>query len=124
MSVTTAKATFVPVERPLPEPPSVPPRYGGLRHRVCCGGSAFPMTVAVSTSADADHARQKAIEYISELLEQLHDEKLESLRSQLDRSRDGVDKATTLRLAAAGGAPLVYSSVHAISTATRTPNDA
>ena len=38
--------------------------------------------------------RQKAIEHITELLEQLHDDRLERERNELDGCRDAIDKAT------------------------------
>ena len=56
------------------------------------------MAVAVSVSAYADHQRQKAIERITDLLEQLHDDNLESERNELDGCRDAIDKATSILL--------------------------
>lgn len=56
------------------------------------------MAVAVSVSAYADHQRQESIERITDLLEQLHDEKLEDERSELDGCRDAIDKATSILL--------------------------
>ncbi|MBQ0901062.1 hypothetical protein [Micromonospora sp. U21] len=56
------------------------------------------MAVAVSVSAYADHQRQKAIERITDLLEQLHEDKLENERSELDGCRDAIDKATSVLL--------------------------
>ena len=56
------------------------------------------MAVAVSVSAYADHQRQESIERITELLEQLHEEKLEDERSELDGCRDAIDKATSILL--------------------------
>ena len=54
------------------------------------------LAVAVGASAYADNQRQKAIEHITELLEQLHDDKLEHERNELDGCRDAIDKATGL----------------------------
>ncbi|MFB0836061.1 hypothetical protein ACX8Z9_13350 [Arthrobacter halodurans] len=56
------------------------------------------MAVAVSVSAHADHQRQESIERITDLLEQLHDGKLEDERSELDGCRDAIDKATSIVL--------------------------
>ncbi|WP_329029921.1 hypothetical protein [Streptomyces sp. NBC_01423] len=77
------------------------------------------MAVAVGVSANADRKRQQAVEHITELLEQLHDDKLNSERSELDGCRDAIDKATTVLLDQ--GKPGVSlgldSAVHAISKA-------
>lgn len=56
------------------------------------------MAVAVGVSASAEHQRQQAIEHITELLEQLHEQKLEDERSELDGCRDAIDKATAILL--------------------------
>lgn len=76
------------------------------------------MAVAVGASAYADHERQKAIENITELLEKLHDDKLEAERSELDGCRDAIDKATALLLdrGKVGSSLGLDSAVHAIST--------
>jgi hypothetical protein len=77
------------------------------------------LAVAVGASAYADNQRQKAIERITELLEQLHDDKLERERNELDGCRDAVDKATGLLLdrGKVGASLGLDSAVHAISTA-------
>ncbi|MFG3707078.1 hypothetical protein ACGF7U_20470 [Micromonospora sp. NPDC047670] len=56
------------------------------------------MAVAVGVSAYADHQRQKAIERITDLLEQLNEDKLENEHSELDGCRDAIDKATSVLL--------------------------
>lgn len=56
------------------------------------------MAVAVGVSAHADHQRRESIEKITDLLEQLHDDKLEDERSELDGCRDAIDKATSILL--------------------------
>ncbi|GAA1562961.1 hypothetical protein GCM10009827_100700 [Dactylosporangium maewongense] len=56
------------------------------------------MAVAVGVSAYADHQRQQAIERITDLLEQLHEDNLERERSELDGCRDAIDKATSILL--------------------------
>jgi hypothetical protein len=56
------------------------------------------MAVAVGVSAHAEHQRQQAIERITDLLEQLHDDKLEQERSELGACRDAIDKATSVLL--------------------------
>ena len=56
------------------------------------------MAVAVGVSAHADRQRQESIERITDLLEQLHEDKLEDERSELDGCRDAIDKATSILL--------------------------
>ncbi|MCX4427215.1 hypothetical protein [Streptomyces mirabilis] len=77
------------------------------------------MAVAVGVSAHADRKRQQAIEHITELLEQLHEQKLEEEHSELDGCRDAVDKATAILLdqGKLGVSLGLDSAVHAINTA-------
>ncbi|MEV0750078.1 MULTISPECIES: hypothetical protein [unclassified Streptomyces] len=77
------------------------------------------MAVAVGVSAHADHKRQQAIEHITELLEQLHEEKLDDEHSELDGCRDAIDKATAILLdqGKLGASLGLDSAVHAINTA-------
>jgi hypothetical protein len=77
------------------------------------------MAVAVGVSANADYKRQQAIEHITELLEQLHDQKLDDERSELDGCRDAIDKATAVLLdqGTLGASLGLDSAVHAISKA-------
>lgn len=56
------------------------------------------MALAVGASAAADHQRRKAIANITELLEQLHEHRLDDERSELDGCRDAIDKATAVLL--------------------------
>lgn len=79
------------------------------------------MAVALGASAHADQQRQKAIEHITELLEKLHDDKLEEERSELEGCRDAIDKATALLLdqGKVGASLGLDSAVHEISTATQ-----
>ncbi|AUZ86716.1 hypothetical protein CVO76_02970 [Arthrobacter agilis] len=56
------------------------------------------MAVAVSVSAYAEHQRRESIERITDLLEQLHEDKLDDERSELDGCRDAIDKATSVLL--------------------------
>lgn len=56
------------------------------------------MAVAVSVSAYADDQRQRAIERVTDLLEQLHEDSLEKERNGLDGCRDAIDKATSVLL--------------------------
>src|SRR3954454_14779647 len=80
------------------------------------------LAIAVGASAHADNQRRKAIERITDLLEELHDDNLERERNELDGCRDAIDKATGLLLdRGKGGASLgLDSSVHALSSASRT----
>ncbi|MFG2257385.1 hypothetical protein [Streptomyces mirabilis] len=77
------------------------------------------MAVAVGVSAHADYKRQQAIEHITELLEQLHEQKLEEEHSELDGCRDAIDKATAILLdqGKLGISLGLDSAVHAINTA-------
>ncbi|MET7383191.1 hypothetical protein ABZT08_31065 [Streptomyces sp. NPDC005526] len=77
------------------------------------------MAVAVGVSAHADHKRQQAIARITELLEQLHKQKLEEEHSELDGCRDAIDKATAILLdqGKLGVSLGLDSAVHAINTA-------
>ncbi|SEE98389.1 hypothetical protein [Streptomyces sp. Ag109_O5-10] len=77
------------------------------------------MAVAVGVSAHADRKRQQAIEHITELLEQLHEQKLEEEHSELDGCRDAIDKATAILLdqGKLGVSLGLDSAVHAINTA-------
>ncbi|OKK22343.1 hypothetical protein AMK16_04105 [Streptomyces sp. CB00455] len=77
------------------------------------------MAVAVGVSANADSKRQQAIEHITELLEQLHEDKLDEEHSELDGCRDAIDKATAILLdqGKLGISLGLDSAVHAINTA-------
>ncbi|MFD5874673.1 hypothetical protein [Streptomyces sp. NPDC060322] len=77
------------------------------------------MAVAVGVSAHADQKRQQAIEHITELLEQLHEEKLDDERSDLDGCRSAIDRATAILLdeGEIGASLGLDSAVHAIDTA-------
>ncbi|MFF4245481.1 hypothetical protein ACFYY2_13550 [Streptomyces sp. NPDC001822] len=77
------------------------------------------MAVAVGVSAHADQKRQQAIEHITELLEQLHEEKLDDEHSELDGCRDAIDKATAILLdqGKLGASLGLDSAVHAINSA-------
>lgn len=119
-NVVAAKATFVPVE-------TAAAGAAGTAIGTVAAGTAMTvaaplilMAVAVGASAYADHQRQEATERIAELLEKLHDDKLEQERNELDGCRDGIDKATALLLdrGRVGASLGLDSAVHAISTAT------
>jgi hypothetical protein len=56
------------------------------------------MAVAVGVSAYADQQRQRAIQHISEILEQLHEDNLNRERRDLEGCRDAIDKATAILL--------------------------
>jgi hypothetical protein len=77
------------------------------------------MAVAVGVSAYADYNRQQAIQHITELLEQLHEDKLEAERGELEGCRDAIDKATAILLdqGKLGVSLGLDSAVHAISKA-------
>lgn len=115
-----AQATFVPV-RAAPAGAAT----GAAVGTVAAGGMmtvAAPLVllaVAVGASAYADSQREKAIEHITQLLEQLQDDRLDRERSELDGCRDAIDKATALLLdrGKVGASLGLDSAVHAISTA-------
>src|SRR3954453_18860174 len=115
-----ANATFVPVQ-----PAAAGAATGTAAGTVAAGGAmtvAAPLVllaVAVGASAYADHQRQKAIERIADLLEQLHDDSLDRERNELDGCQDAIDKATALLLdrGKVGASLGLDSAVHAISTA-------
>jgi hypothetical protein len=124
-SVVAAKATFVPVETAAAGAKGT---AVGAAVGTAAAGTAMTvavplvlMAVAVGASAYADHERQRAIENITELLEKLHDDKLESERSELEGCRDAIDKATALLLdrGKVGVSLGLDSAVHAISIATQ-----
>jgi hypothetical protein len=77
------------------------------------------MAVAVSVSAHAEHQRQQAIERITDLLEQLHEDNLDKERNELDGCREAIDKATSILLdqGRIGFSLGLDSSVHGINTA-------
>ena len=83
------------------------------------------MSVAVGVSAYADHQREQALERIADLLEKLHEDKLEDERSRLDGCRDAIDKATAILLdkgrvgASLGLDATVYAINVSIERATR-----
>jgi hypothetical protein len=94
-----AKATFVPVGE------AAAVGAGATTGVAVAGGMTFTvaaplvlMAVAVGASAAAEHQRQQAIEHITELLEQLHEQNLDDERSELDGCRDAIDKATAILL--------------------------
>lgn len=119
-----AKATFVPVERAAAGVATT--GTAGTAVGAAAGAGAITvaaplvlLAVAVGASAYADDQRRKAIEHITELLEQLHDDNLERERNELDGCRDAIDKATGLLLdrGKVGASLGLDSAVHAISTA-------
>lgn len=119
-NVSVAKATLVPVET------AAKGTAAGTAVGAAAAGGAITvaaplvlLAVAVGASAYADNQRQKAIEHVTELLEQLHDDKLERERNELDGCRDAIDKATGLLLdrGKVGASLGLDSAVHAISTA-------
>lgn len=77
------------------------------------------MAIAVSISAHADHQRQKAIERVTDLLEQLHDDILEKESNALDACSDAIATATTILLddGEIGLSLGLDSSVSAVNTA-------
>ncbi|WP_328982436.1 hypothetical protein OG258_43220 [Streptomyces mirabilis] len=119
-----AKARFVPVGKAAAAGAA---GGAGATAGVAAAGSAaltvaaplVLMAVAVGVSAHADNKRQQAIEHITELLEQLHEQKLEEEHSALDGCRDAIDKATAILLdqGKLGVSLGLDSAVHAINTA-------
>lgn len=99
---------------------------GATAGAAAAGGTALTvaaplvlMAVAVGVSAHADHKRQQAIEHITELLEQLQQDKLDDEHSALNGSRAAIDKATAILLdeGKLGVSLGLDSAVHTIDTA-------
>ncbi|WP_256107486.1 hypothetical protein [Streptomyces sp. ODS05-4] len=118
-----AKATFVPVGKAAAAGTA---GGAGVTAGAAAGGAALTvaaplvlMAVAVGVSAHADHRRQQAIEQITELLEQLQEERLDHEHSELDGCRDAIDKATAILLdqGRLGVSLGLDSAVHAINSA-------
>ncbi len=127
MSTTgvAAQASFVPVGGAATAGAAVG-GAGATAVGAVAGGAAFTvaaplvlMAVAVGVSAHAEKQRQQAIEHITELLEQLHEQNLEDERSELDGCRDAIDKATAILLdqGKLGVSLGLDSAVHAIGKA-------
>jgi hypothetical protein len=123
-NVSVARATLVPVETAAKG--AAVTAAAGTAVGTTAAGTAITvaaplvlLAVAVGVTAYAENQRQKAIERITELLEQLHDDRLEDERSELDGCRDAIDKATGLLLdrGKVGASLGLDSAVHAISTA-------
>ncbi|KUI23032.1 hypothetical protein [Mycobacterium sp. GA-2829] len=99
-----AQATFVPVAGKAAIAGAATGSAGTAGVAVASAGAltvAAPlvlMAVAVGASAYADHQRQQALEHITELLEKLHEEKLDEERNRLDGCRDAIEKATAVLL--------------------------
>ncbi|MFF7309238.1 hypothetical protein [Streptomyces sp. NPDC008137] len=99
---------------------------GATAGALAAGGTALTvaaplvlMAVAVGVSAHADNKRQQAIEHITELLEQIQEDKLDDEHSALDGCRGAIDKATAILLdqGRLGVSLGLDSAVHAIDTA-------
>ncbi|MER6265981.1 hypothetical protein [Streptomyces sp900105755] len=99
---------------------------GATAGAAAAGGTALTvaaplvlMAVAVGVSAYADHKRQQAIEHITELLEQLQQDKLDDEHSALNGCRAAIDKATAILLdeGKLGVSLGLDSAVHTIDTA-------
>ncbi|MET7688367.1 hypothetical protein ABZT06_10360 [Streptomyces sp. NPDC005483] len=119
-----ANATFVPVGKAAAA--GAVGGAGATAGAAVAGGTALTvaaplvlMAVAVGVSAHADHKRQQAIEHITELLEQLQEDKLDDEHSELDGCRGAIDKATAILLdqGKLGVSLGLDSAVHAIDTA-------
>ncbi|MEV6579163.1 hypothetical protein AB0M92_13535 [Streptomyces sp. NPDC051582] len=119
-----AHATFVPVGKAAAAGAA---GGAGATAGVAVGGSAaltvaaplVLMAVAVGVSAHADSKRRQAIEHITELLEDLREQKLEDEHGELDGCRDAIDKATAILLdqGRLGLSLGLDSAVHAINSA-------
>lgn len=116
----TAKATFVPVETAAAGAAGTAVGSVAAGTAMTVAAPLVLMAVAVGASAYADHQRKRAIEHITELLQNLQDDKLEQERNELGGCRDAIDKATALLLdrGRVGASLGLDSAVHAISTAT------
>ncbi|OBG23478.1 hypothetical protein A5765_18750 [Mycolicibacterium celeriflavum] len=99
-----AQATFVPVAGQAATAGAATGAAGAAGIAAAGAGAltvAAPlvlMAVAVGVSAYADHKREQALDRITDLLDKLHEDKLEDERSQLDGCRDAINKATAILL--------------------------
>ncbi|WP_033327671.1 hypothetical protein [Streptomyces yerevanensis] len=119
-----ANATFVPVGGAAAA--GAVGGAGATAGVAAAGGAALTvaaplvlMAVAVGVSAHADHKRQQAIAHITELLEQLQEDKLDDEHSGLNGCRAAIDKATAILLdqGKLGVSLGLDSAVHTIDTA-------
>lgn len=119
-----AKARFVPVGGAAAA--GTAGGAGATAGAAAAGGTALTvaaplvlMAVAVGVSAHADHKRQQAIEHITELLEQLQQDRFDDEHSALDGCRAAIDKATAILLdqGKLGVSLGLDSAVHTIDTA-------
>ncbi|MFE6554224.1 hypothetical protein ACFVHS_38395 [Streptomyces sp. NPDC057746] len=117
-------ATFVPVGKAAAA--GAVGGAGATAGAAAAGGAALTvaaplvlMAVAVGVSAHADRKRQQAIEHITELLEQLQQDKLDDEHSALNGCRAAIDKATAILLdqGKLGVSLGLDSAVHTIDTA-------
>ncbi|MFB7109206.1 hypothetical protein [Streptomyces sp. NPDC056291] len=117
-------ATFVPVGKAAAA--GAVGGAGATAGAAAAGGAALTvaaplvfMAVAVGVSAHADRKRQQAIEHITELLEQLQQDKLDDEHSALIGCRAAIDKATAILLdqGKLGVSLGLDSAVHTIDTA-------
>ncbi|URM91570.1 hypothetical protein LUW75_18115 [Streptomyces sp. MRC013] len=118
-----AQATFVPVGRAAA---GTAGGAGATAGAAAAGGAALTvaaplvlMAVAVGVSAHADQRRRQAVEHITELLEQLQQDRLDDEHSALDGCRAAVDKATAVLLdqGEPGLSLGLDSAVHTLDTA-------
>lgn len=99
-----AQATFVPVAGKAAVAGAATGSAGTAGVAMASAGAltvAAPlvlMALAVGASAYADHQRQQALEHVTELLEKLHQDKLDDERNRLDGCRDAIEKATAVLL--------------------------
>ncbi|MFD7917727.1 hypothetical protein ACFV3R_00565 [Streptomyces sp. NPDC059740] len=119
-----AKASLVPVGKAAAA--GTVGGAGATAGAVAAGGTVLTvaaplvlMAVAVGVSAHADHKRQLAIEHITDLLEQLQQDRLDDEHSALNGSRVAIDKATAILLdeGRLGVSLGLDSAVHTIETA-------
>ncbi|WP_396908634.1 hypothetical protein [Mycolicibacterium sp.] len=118
-SKIAAQATFVPVAGKAAAAGAAGGAAAAGTAALTIAAPLVLMAVAVGVSAHADHKRQQAIENITTLLEQLHDDALQRERSALNGCRDAIDKATAILLdqGKIGVTLGLDSAVYAISTA-------
>ncbi|GGP96736.1 hypothetical protein GCM10010233_11040 [Streptomyces pseudogriseolus] len=105
---------------------------GATAGAVAAGGTALTvaaplvlMAVAVGVSAHADQKRQQAIEHITDMLEQLQQDRLDDEHSALNGCRAAIDKATAVLLdqGKLGLSLGLDSAVHTLDTAVSKAED-
>lgn len=116
-----AQARFIPVAGGTATTGGAAAGIGALT----IAGPLMVAAVAACASVHTEHQRQQAIRRITELLEKIHQDRLDDERNNLDGCRSSIDKASAILLdrgsigEALGLGPAVYTIETAVATAKR-----